>query len=177
VKISNFILQRIKLFLRNALYIIYILLLFQWTLIAWFPFLGSTLRAFVALVNNSIPACLNCSRDLMISSFFDYLKMRTNVRTRMVDARLNVWTLSAVTSVLVEKDLFFRKINTAVRKVRHFQWNHSLQSPLIRSPPYYDYFYCPGETPIHYLIRLMRPPRGYRLSAIPIFPSDHSCRS
>ena len=48
------------------------------------------------------------------------MKIRMNVRTTMVGARINVSTLSAVTYVPVEKDLFFRRINTAVRKVGQF---------------------------------------------------------
>jgi len=44
--------------------------------------------------------------------------MRMNARIIMVDVRKNVSTLSAATYVLVGKDLCYRKISTAAKKVK-----------------------------------------------------------
>lgn len=44
--------------------------------------------------------------------------MRMNARIIMADVRTNVSTLSEATSVLVEKDLRYKRTSTAAKKVK-----------------------------------------------------------
>ena len=57
-------------------------------------------------------------------------KTKTNVKITTVDARINVWTQLAVTSVPAEKGLFFRRTSIAVKKVITV-WDLSLTFPFL----------------------------------------------
>ena len=77
----------------------------------------------------SLRLTLIFQKEVSEFSFFPF-KIKTNVKITTVDARINVWTQLAVTSVPAEKGLFFRRTSIAVKKVITV-WDLSLTFPFL----------------------------------------------
>lgn len=77
----------------------------------------------------SLRLILFFQKEVSEFSFFPF-KIKTNVKITTVDARINVWTQLAVTSVPAEKGLFFRRTSIAVKKVITV-WDLSLTFPFL----------------------------------------------